>query len=119
MYNINEITISRLSNKYNFPYTIHTNRVYIKSKYDEWYAEQEEKGKIILYHKNKADSGYHFQREFYDFPFMFQSIKQHDDYNLSPRWNIYKHSRTAKLFDMVSCELHSNKKHNKNKTTYI
>jgi hypothetical protein len=114
---IDEKLVQELAQKYNLVCSIFpgTNKIHIKSKYDEWYVIVNNPSSMLLYHKNKVrNKNYHLQREepFHDFYFLFKSIKQHDDYQIG-QFDKFKTGRTAKLFDLIAQE-RQNKKKKKN-----
>lgn len=77
-----EREVQKLNTIYNFKKcTVFYDTIYISSEFDEWIAEH--KGNHIkLKHKNKKaqKTRSHHQRNYFDLPYMFNSIKEHDDF---------------------------------------
>lgn len=98
-----ELEVKRLAQKYNFKCQIINDKILIKSKLDNWLVEVNvgcPKPYVLRHHSsNSCSCHYHRQRQFYDLPFLFKSIKQHDDYLLYGKHR--RLERMKRLFDAI------------------
>ena len=85
--NYNELEVIKLAKKYGLSIQfVNSDTLTIKSPINSWYCNiNKDANKLELLHFNKKNnkSGKmhkHEQRKFYDFEFMFRSIKDHDKY---------------------------------------
>ncbi|ADQ03653.1 hypothetical protein Calow_0033 [Caldicellulosiruptor owensensis OL] len=77
-----------LAQKYGFNcYEIHSNLVRIRSICDEWLIEYVQSPKKPFYLHHYKDKP-HLQRKFYDLPFLFKSLFQHDIFVLNGRTTV-------------------------------
>lgn len=97
-----ELEIKRLAKKYEFKRCdIFGDELFIESKCDCWVVRQRS-GILELWHKNKYDrkTRLHKQRDYFDIPFLFKSISNHDKFKLKTRYN--KTCRLTNLFNQIA-----------------
>lgn len=97
-----ELEIKRLAKKHEFKRCeVFGDEIYIESKCDSWIV-REGNGILELWHKNKYDTKtrLHKQRDYFDIPFLFKSIADHDKFKSKTRY--VKPCRMTELFNQIA-----------------
>lgn len=97
---INEIDVHRVNKDYNFKIQVFGNKMYLCSKFDNWFIENKSNHTRLRHiMRTRRKTKHHLQRKFHkeDWNYIFNSIKEHDDHVLNRRRTI----KIDRLFEMV------------------